>query len=65
MILSLVLEDDPKSLDKTISQIYECAGIRINIDKTEAIWIGSRKGCLDTLLPELNISWNFSRHLNC
>ena len=38
----------------------ECAGLRMNIDKTEAIWIGSRKGCSDKLLPELNLSSNFS-----
>jgi hypothetical protein len=39
----------------------QSAELRINIDKTEAIWIGSRKGCSDKLLPELNLSWNFSR----
>jgi hypothetical protein len=60
---SLVLEDDPQSLDNSIKLFHkftECAGLRINIDKTQAIWIGSRKGCLDKLLPELNLSWNFS-----
>jgi hypothetical protein len=60
---SLVLEDDPQSLDNSIKLFHkfmECAGLRINIDKTEAIWIGSRKGCSDKLLPELNLSSNFS-----
>jgi hypothetical protein len=60
---SLVLEDDPKSLDNSIKLFHkftECAGWRINIDKTETIWIGSRKGYLGKLLPELNLSWNFS-----
>jgi hypothetical protein len=35
-----------QSLDSTIELFHkftECAGLRINIDKTEAIWIGSRK----------------------
>jgi hypothetical protein len=65
---SLALEDDPKSLDNAVKLFHkftECAGLRINIDKTEAIWIGSRKGCLDKLLPELNLSWNFSGKLLC
>jgi hypothetical protein len=37
---SLVLEDDPQSLDNSIKLVHkftECAGLRINIDKTEAI----------------------------
>jgi hypothetical protein len=37
---SLVLEDDPKSLDISINLFHkfmECAGLRINIDKTEAV----------------------------
>jgi hypothetical protein len=34
---SLVLEDDPQSLDNSIKLVHkftECAGLRINIDKT-------------------------------
>jgi len=60
---SLVLENDPQSLDNSVKlfqKFSECAGLRINIDKTEAIWIGSRKGCLDKLMPELNLCWTFS-----
>ena len=37
---SLALEDDPKSLDNAVKLFHkftECAGLRINIDKTEAI----------------------------
>ena len=47
---SLVLEVDPQSLDNSIKLFHkftESAGLKINIDKTEAIWIGSRKGCSD------------------
>ena len=36
---SLVLEDDPQSLDNSIKLFHkfmECAGLRMNIDKTEA-----------------------------
>ena len=45
---------------KLFHKFTECAGLRINIDKTEAILIGSRKGYSDKLLPELNLYWNFS-----
>jgi len=40
---SLVPEDDPQSLGNSINlflKFAECAGLKINIDKTEAIWIG-------------------------
>ena len=42
---------------KTIS---ECAGLRINFDKTEAIWLGSRRSCHEQLLPDKHSSWHFS-----
>jgi hypothetical protein len=30
----------------------EYAGLKINLDKTEAIWLGSRRRCLEQLLPD-------------
>jgi hypothetical protein len=30
----------------------ECAGLKVNLDKTEAIWLGTRRGCLEQLLPD-------------
>ncbi|XP_076108995.1 uncharacterized protein LOC143076989 [Mytilus galloprovincialis] len=41
----LLLDKDEKSLDKclyTLEKFSECAGLRANFDKTEAIWIGSK-----------------------
>ena len=29
-------------------------------DKTEAIWLGSRWSCHEQLLPDKDLSWNFS-----
>jgi hypothetical protein len=44
---SLILDDNPKSLDQSLFMLYtfsECAGLRVNLDKTEAIWLGTRRG---------------------
>ena len=51
---SLILDDNPKSLDESLSMLYtfsECTGLKLNLDKTEAIWLGSRRGCHEHLLP--------------
>ena len=40
---SLILDDNPKSLDQSLfifNKFSECAGLRVNFDKTEAIWLG-------------------------
>jgi hypothetical protein len=37
-----------------------CAGLRVNLDKTEAIWVGSRLGSDEKLLPEKHLVWNTS-----
>jgi hypothetical protein len=52
---SLILDDNPKSLDQSLSILYtfsECTGLKVNLDKTKAIWLGSRRGCLEQLLPD-------------
>jgi hypothetical protein len=43
---SLILDDNPKSLEQSLfmlNKFSECAGLRVNFDKTEAIWLGSRR----------------------
>jgi hypothetical protein len=42
------------------NKFSECAGLRVNFDKTEAIWLGSRRSCHEQLLPDKHLSWNFS-----
>lgn len=52
---SLTLDDDETSLDevfKILLKFSECAGLRVNLDKTHLIWIGSKKGCGEELLPD-------------
>jgi hypothetical protein len=44
---SLILDDNPQSLEKSLhilSLFSECSGLKVHLDKTEAIWIGSKHG---------------------
>jgi hypothetical protein len=53
---SLILDDNPKSLDQSLfmfNTFSECAGLRVNFDKTEATWLGSRRNCHEQLLPDV------------
>jgi hypothetical protein len=60
---SLTLEDDPVSLERRL-QIFDkfgdCAGLRANLDKTQAVWFGSGHGCGIKYLPHCNLLWNHS-----
>ena len=42
------------------NKFTECAGLRVNLDKIEAIWLGSRRSCHEQLLPDKLLSWNVS-----
>ena len=58
---SLTLDGNEKSLEKSLyilEKFKECAGLRANIDKTEAIWFGSKLGSEENLLPHRNLNWN-------
>jgi hypothetical protein len=59
----LILGDDQISLEQALN-IFDCfsvcAGLRVNLDKTEAIWVGSRLGSDEKLLPEKHLVWNTS-----
>ncbi len=58
---SLLLNDDEESLRRSfyiLTKYSECAGLKANIEKTEAIWIGSKVKSDDILAPEINIKWN-------
>jgi hypothetical protein len=37
-----------------------CSGLGANFDKTQAIWIGARRGCRMELHTYTNIIWNHS-----
>ena len=58
---SLLLDGNSRSLERSLYILHkfeECAGLKINIDKTEAIWIGSKMHSNEKLLPHLNLNWN-------
>ena len=58
---SLILDDSVQSLDQTLfllDSFAECAGLRANLEKTQAIWIGARRGCGQVLLPDKPLLWN-------
>ena len=58
---SLLLDGNEKSLQKSLfilDKFSECAGLRANIDKTEAIWVGSKRSSKEKILPNKNLNWN-------
>jgi hypothetical protein len=61
---SLILVDNPKSLDQSLfmfNKFSECARLRINLDKTEAICLGSRRICHEQLLLDKAESGGFGK----
>ena len=58
---SFILDDNPQSLEKSLlvlSLFSECSGLKVNLDKTEAIWIGSKHGSGEEYFLQNNITWN-------
>ena len=58
---SVILDDDKESLERLLyilERFSECAGLRANLDKTEAIWLGSKVNSKEILLPEKKLNWN-------
>ena len=61
---SLVLDGTEKSLQEAISELNMFAsisGLKINTNKTQVVWIGSKKYSDDTFLPELNLQWGANK----
>ena len=60
---SFTLVDDPVSLERCL-QIFvkfgDCAGLRANLDKTQAVWFGSVHDCGIEYLPHRSLLWNHS-----
>ena len=52
--MQMILDDNPQSLEKSLhvlSLFSECSGLKVNLDKTEAIWIGSKHGLGGGIFP--------------
>ena len=57
----LILDGTEKSLKaamETLKQFYIMSGLKINVEKTRALWIGSSCGSHETLCEELALDWS-------
>ena len=41
-----------------LQQFASKSGLNINVDKTKAVWIGSRRNSKLRFMPEINLDWN-------
>ena len=41
-----------------LQQFASVSGLNINVDKTKAVWIGSRRNSKLRFMPEINLDWN-------
>ena len=58
---TIILEDDEKSLNVTLELLNyfsDCSDLGVIFDKTEEIWIGAKRGCVETIKTIKNIRWN-------
>ena len=44
----------------TLELFGECSGLKVNVEKTKAVWLGSKRFSKDILLPEKNLAWVFN-----
>ena len=44
----------------TLELFGECSGLKVNVEKTKAVWLGSKRFSKDILLAEKNLVWVFN-----
>ena len=57
----LILDGSEKSLTEALhllKQYYKMSGLKINIDKTRALWIGSSSSSTERLREEFPLDWS-------
>ena len=57
----LLLDGSKKSLRASLeifNSFYLCSGLKLNFDKTSAVWLRSMKRSTEILCPQLNLSWS-------
>ena len=60
---TLILDGSERSLQNamnTLNKFRDMSGLKINIDKTAAVWIGSFKNRNTKICNHLKINWNFN-----
>ena len=58
---TLTLDNNPESLNKALFLIKifgECSGLKANFAKTQAVWIGEKRGCGEEIRTVEPIIWN-------
>ena len=64
---TIILDGNESSLVETLKLLddfYNISGLKINIEKTNAIWIGSKKGSNEVLCKEYKMNWVGVNHFN-
>ena len=57
---TIILDGTENSLLETLKLLdtfYKMSGLKINIEKTSAVWIGSKKGCTEVLCNDYQMNW--------
>jgi hypothetical protein len=57
---TIILDGTERSLRATLNLLdvfYNISGLKINIEKTSAVWIGSKKGSNEILCTDYKMSW--------
>ena len=57
---SLLLGDDVHSLNAALTLINnysKCSGLKVNFEKTQAVWFGSKRGCGEELETSMPLIW--------
>ena len=63
---TLILDGTQKSLERSfkfaaLENFGEVSGLRVNCEKTEALWIGSKKGSNQIICSDINLKWADSK----
>ena len=61
---TLILDGNQNSLQRSfyiLEKFGEVSGLRVNCEKTEALWIGSKKGSNQMLCSDKNLKWADSK----
>ena len=56
----LMLDGSEKALQKAVDEInffYRISGLKMNLSKTQIVWIGSKRFSNEILVPEFNFQW--------
>ena len=58
---TLLLDDNEVSLNSALNLINafsEISGLKVNFEKTQAVWIGAKRGCVEEIKTEKPLLWS-------